>query len=573
VAALVTAAAIWLPAAGPQPAPGATGDLRCLGARVTIMGTDGPDQLRGTPGTDVIYGGDGADAISGLNGGDRICGGPGDDTLAGGLRGDRISGGPGNDTIAGGAGSDRLYGNDGTDWLRGARGNDFLDGGAGDSDQVFGDLGDDRVRGGSGNRDLTSGGLGIDIVAGGPGNGDVVSGDYGDDRMIGGPGTGDLASFATAVPEKSGLGVDASLLTGRASGDGHDRLFGFEDLEGSPFADVLQGDRRANVIDAGAGDDHVLGGGGADTANGAQGSDSCRAPTVVSCRREPPIRAAAYVQLDHSSDVATGMDVIAGPGADRIRLAFDQATGVFTVTAARPLALGEGCARVDGTMDAVTCAAGPNASRVIVSLGAGNDQLTIGPDLRTVDQVRVAGGPGNDVIQGGAEADLFEAGSGVDRLYGGLGSDGLIGGIPGADLLYGERGGDLLAAGSACIGGALIGGRGRDNASFAETPAHPGVLYASLAAGYAKIAAIPGCRPVRLASSDEDLEGSFDWDVLVGDGGPNGITGQPGRDVFMGLGGNDSISARDGERDFSISCGPGDDVLSSDRSDPPGRSC
>jgi Ca2+-binding RTX toxin-like protein len=226
--------------------------------------------------------------------------------------------------------------------------------------------------------------------------------------------------------------------------------------------------------------------------DGEQGSDSCRAPTAVSCLREPPISAAAYVQLDQSTDIATGLDVIAGPGADRIDLSLDPATGVFTVTAAKPLALGNGCTRAEGTMATVTCAAGSRASRVVVELGAGNDRLTIGDDLRTVDQVRVAAGPGNDVVHGGPEADLFEAGGGTDRLYGGRGSDGLIGGIPGPDLLVGGRDGDLLAAGSACIGGALIGGRGRDNASFAETPAHPGVLYASLAAGYARIGAIPG---------------------------------------------------------------------------------
>ena len=573
MAALATAAALWLPATGPAAAPGAAGELRCLGALVTITGTDGPDQIRGTSGPDAIYAGGGNDSIVGLNGGDRICGGPGDDVIGGGLRADRISGGPGNDTISGGTGSDHLFGNDGIDWIRAGRGNDALDGGPGDGDQVFGDLGDDRARGGSGGDDLVSGGLGIDVVSGGPGDGDVVGGDFGFDRMLGGPGRHDVASFATAVPEKGGLGVDASLRTGRATGDGEDRLFGFEDLEGSPFADVLSGNGGANVIDAGPGDDSVSGGGGADTIDGEQGSDRCRAPTVISCRREAPINAPAYVQLDRSGDLATGLDVIAGPGDDRISLYFDPALSVFTVTATAPLALGNGCARAAGTMDTVTCAAGPRASRVVVELGPGNDRLSIGGDLRPVDQVRVAGGPGNDVIRGGAEADLLEAGSGSDRLYGGRGSDGLIGGIPGPDLLVGGRDGDLLGAGGACIGGALIGGRGRDNASFAETPAHPGVLYASLAAGYAKIAAIPHCRPVRLDRSDEDLEGSFDWDVLIGDGGPNGITGQPGRDVFMGRGGNDSISARDGERDFVISCGGGDDVLSSDRSDPPGRGC
>ena len=58
MAALATAAAIWLPASGTAATPGAADGPRCLGAAVTIAGTDGPDQLRGTPGPDVIDGGD-----------------------------------------------------------------------------------------------------------------------------------------------------------------------------------------------------------------------------------------------------------------------------------------------------------------------------------------------------------------------------------------------------------------------------------------------------------------------------------------------------------------------------------
>ena len=53
------------------------------------------------------------------------------------------------------------------------------------------------------------------------------------------------------------------------------------------------------------------------------------------------------------------------------------------------------------------------------------------------------------------------------------------------------------------------------------------------------------------------MEGSFDWDVLIGDGGPNAMLGQPGEDRFFGNGGDDIIDARDGVRDFSIQCGHG----------------
>ncbi len=67
---------------------------------------------------------------------------------------------------------------------------------------------------------------------------------------------------------------------------------------------------------------------------------------------------------------------------------------------------------------------------------------------------------------------------------------------------------------------------------------------------------IKGCRHVRLAPSDEDIEGSFDYDVLIGDSGANAMLGQPGKDSFYGRGGNDVIDARDGVRDEASSAAP-----------------
>ena len=65
------------------------------------------------------------------------------------------------------------------------------------------------------------------------------------------------------------------------------------------------------------------------------------------------------------------------------------------------------------------------------------------------------------------------------------------------------------------------------------------------------------CDSVHLSATNEDMEGSFDWDVLIGDGGPNAMLGQPGEDRFYGNGGDDIIDARDGVKDFSIQCGKG----------------
>jgi Ca2+-binding RTX toxin-like protein len=511
-AALMTTAAI---AAGAEPEEAPL----CHGKRATIVGTSGNDVIHGTNGSDVIWAGAGNDVVYGGLGNDTICGGPGNDLIHGG------------------------------------RGNDLLDGGSG-TDRVFGDLGDDKVLGGPGNRDEVSGGLGIDTVSGGPGNEDLVRGDYGYDRMDGGPGKGDIASFSTAVAGGRGSGVWVSLPAHKAFGDGHDRLFRFESIEGSAFADTLIGDGHDNVIDGGPGNDHISGGGGRDELNGGQGTDSCKGgPVRVSCGREAPVAGSAYVRLDPDPAGGGGLQIVGGAGRDEISVAYDEATQSFGVSAAASLAAGEGCAHPAGDPKQVSCAAGGPARWLMADLGPGNDRLRVEGSLAAVDFVRLAGGEGNDVIHGGPEEDLIESGPGSDHIYGGAGDDGLIGGLPGPTYLYCGPGGDLLAAGGGCAGGALVGGPGRDDASFAETQAHPGTLYISLAAGWAWIDAIKGCHRVRLDRSDEDIEGSFDNDVLIGDSGPNLLLGQPGVDSFFGRGGEDTIVAADGVKDWSIQCG------------------
>lgn len=545
----------------------------CLGRVATIVGTPGPDDLRGTPGPDVVSAGAGDDQITGLGGSDRLCAGDGNDFIKGDLGSDRVLGGRGDDVISGETGGDLLRGSSGADAIRGGRGNDRVDGGLGDRDVVFGDLGDDRVRGGEGAGDQVSGGLGIDDVSGGPGNADLVSGDFGYDRISGGAGNHDIASFASAIAGPDGRGVTVSLRTGDATGDGIDNLRQFEDLEGSAFADTLHGTGAQNVIYAGSGDDLLFGGRG-DRIFGEQGSDRCRGGRQVDCGPEPDIEAPVYAQVDASPIGGGGLEIVGFRAPSSQTVAFDSSSGTFSLTSGGPIGIGDGCTRIGDGLTEVECPVDGVVRGFVADLGAGNDRLRVSGGLDGIDSVRISGGAGDDVLEGGAGGELLEAGSGRDQLIGGDGSDGLIGDAPGADLLIGGRGGDLLAAGGACIGGRLVGGAGRDNASFAETPAHPGVLYASLARGIAYDTAIPGCRPVHLASSDEDLEGSFDWDILIGDGGPNGIFGQPGRDRLYGRGGDDAIDARDGARDFVISCGDGTaDLARRDATDPGSRSC
>ena len=77
---------------------------------VTIVGTEGSDQITGTAAADVIAALGGKDTITGRAGNDTICGGSGNDTLMGG---------PGRDSLLGQKGKDTLNGGAGKDWCKG----------------------------------------------------------------------------------------------------------------------------------------------------------------------------------------------------------------------------------------------------------------------------------------------------------------------------------------------------------------------------------------------------------------------------------------------------------------------
>jgi Ca2+-binding RTX toxin-like protein len=99
--------------------------ITCNGLPVTLLGTNGVDNINGTDYDDVIHtlgNPTGTDTAKGNNGNDVICGGSGQDFLEGGNGNDRIFGEDGNDQIHG-----ELSGSPGS----GSGGDDYLDGGAG----------------------------------------------------------------------------------------------------------------------------------------------------------------------------------------------------------------------------------------------------------------------------------------------------------------------------------------------------------------------------------------------------------------------------------------------------------
>lgn len=138
------------------------------GTGLVIVGTNGPDDLRGDSQDDLICGLGGRDAIRGRSGNDRLYGGGGHDDIRGNAGGDQIYGQGGLDVLRGGGGDDTIRGGAQDDTMRGYIGQDLLIGGAGD-DSARAGRHNDVLRGNSG-RDLLDGGRGRDRCNGGRGN-------------------------------------------------------------------------------------------------------------------------------------------------------------------------------------------------------------------------------------------------------------------------------------------------------------------------------------------------------------------------------------------------------------------
>ncbi|GHC48040.1 calcium-binding protein [Neogemmobacter tilapiae] len=198
--------------------PNLSRTLTVTGLIENARGSDSRDYITGNTGANILYG---DNAASGLGGNDTIFGDEGSDT---------IYGGAGNDEANGAEDADLIFGNDGNDNLSGAGGNDTIEGGAGA------------------------------------------------DTMSGSSDAGDVLSYRTSnagVTIRFEWGSTIFGMGGHAQGD---RINGFEDIEGSDFADTLSEDTQAglqvaNVFRGYSGNDRMSLGGGNDTGMGGVGND------------------------------------------------------------------------------------------------------------------------------------------------------------------------------------------------------------------------------------------------------------------------------------------------------------
>jgi Ca2+-binding RTX toxin-like protein len=394
-------------------------------------------------------------------------------------------------------------------------------------DQLFGGSGDDTLRGNGGN-DALFGGAGVDSLEGGSGD-DYLKGGLGADILDGGDGF-DAVSYIDSTASITILEING-VLEGTAGEARGDKLRNIEQIEGSLYNDVIQGDGLNNVIEGLDGEDNLQGEGGDDVLIGSLGGD----------------RLAGGAGSDWTSYYSS-------PAAVSVNLATNKTAG------------GE------ATRDQLES---------IENVGGSiyNDRLTGNSDNNDLD-----GFYGDDLLEGGAGADTLRGGAGVDtaiyrfssasvfvnlttglasgagflgaegdasgdelqsieNLVGSVFDDELIGdsvnnkleGLAGADRIFGENGNDTL------IGGAgadfLDGGLGIDTADYSSSKQEVHVLLQLV--GLLGDANGDTFAQVGGLSTVENLIGSKFADVLVGDNGSNTIDpglSKGGTDLVNGVG-------------------------------------
>jgi Ca2+-binding RTX toxin-like protein len=131
-------------------------------------------------------------------------------------------------------------------------------------------------------------------------------------------------------------------------------------------------------------------------------------------------------------------------------------------------------------------------------------------------------------------------------FIGGWGGDDLIMGGGGDDLLLGNHGDDVIVPGyglDSIWGGFLNGDSGNDSVSYGF---YSNGVFASLELGYGYDLSV-GMADKDTYHGIENITGSNNTDILVGDGGANKLWGNGGNDWIIGKVGSDTLNGGGGD--------------------------
>lgn len=367
-----------------------------------VTGSDYSDSLSGNDGANVLDGGDGDDVLTGAGGNDTLKGGLGHDTANYALASEAVSvdlSVTSAQTISSGQGVDTLLD---IEEVRGSEFNDVISG-SGDNDWLLGNGGDDSL----------SGGLGDDFLRGGAGN----------DTIDGGGGN-DVADYSDAIGSVTvNLAIVGPQLVG--GGAGQDSLISIEDVRGSNFQDVLEGNSAANtlvgnggddVLSGGAGDDLLVGGEGNDFLNGGDGTDTADySEANGGVTVDLATVSLQSVGGGQGSDVLSGVENVVGSSFGDSLAGTIGANVLSGGSGADTLSGREGDDTITGGLGDDVISLGEGNDVVNFSLGDGRDHITKdGFDNTSVDSLVFGNGIGSSDVwfwQNGDDLSLRVLGS------------------------------------------------------------------------------------------------------------------------------------------------------------------
>jgi VCBS repeat-containing protein len=527
-----------------------------------IVGGAGNDQLQGLAGNDTLDGGDGTDTVTFISApvvalvfgvttsldaasilvktshalGDvylnveNLDGSTFNDTLEGNAANNLIQGDSGNDSLFGLAGNDTLVGGAGTDTLEGGAGGDALTG-----DLISADIASYANADGPVYAYLGNAALNGTRFAGSQADGDSyininnLTGSAFDDvlegnanaNVLNGGGGTDTASY-----EHSAAAVTASLTGGGTQGDASgDSYTLIENLSGGAGNDSLTGNGSVNRLEGGGGDDTLEGGAGGDSLVGGLGSDT-----------------ASYSLA--ASAVQVSLDVPGGNTGDAASDSYDSIENLTGSTSGDRLE-GDGGDNFLRGLAGVDTLQGGSGNDTLEG-GAGADALTGGGGsdtlsyrnatvavaaaldpasllVKTGDAVGDTYGDTIENLEGSGFNDTLE-GDGFDNIILGLAGNDSIVGSAGADTLDGGLGNDTLRGGAGAD--SLVGGGGSDWVSYAGSAAVTVYLGDSLQnlGGDAAGDLYTGIANLLGSSNNDTLEGNSGANVFDGGGGTDTVT-------------------------------------------------
>lgn len=549
-------------------------------------------------GVDDFFLGDGADTFDGRNdsdgfdvstgkGNDTVYSGSGDDVISTGNNSDdiHVDVSSGDDTISGGSGTDRLHFSDTVTsqgvtvvWSGDDAGSYSFDGSSASGsftsvERMEGSENDDTFDNSAdtlGN--VASGNSGDDTFLSGAGD-DTFYGNTGDDTYVLTDAWGTDAFFGGNGDEMRGDLIDASstttdvtyTVTGAGDGTATDGTSALtfnevEDLTLGSGNDTYDGSAgTANMwVDAGDGDDILMGGTGDDTLLGGGDADTFLvADNGGTDTLDGGETGVGTDTLSFANDTsAGGVDVVySGDEAGTYSWADTGAGGSFS-----------NMEQLNGSGGDDSFDASATTGGILIGASGGDDTITGGAG----DDI-LAGGAGSDTITGGAGADMIDGGAGDDTLSGGDGDD-LITAAGGTDTVDGGAGDDTVFVGNGdpsnvTIIGGETGETDGDTVSFSGDGAGGGttIIFTGDEAGTFDDGVNTGTfseiEVIQTYGTDDTVDASSDTaGVTIDTGaGADTITGGGGDDTLIAGDGDDTIIA--GQGNDTVDAGGGDDVI------------